>query len=232
MIRNNLRASLWKHPHAQTVSHLTPPSFRSVGAATSYGTRTNLTMAAPAGIVDNDILIAQIFTGSGTTAPTPTTLAGWTIFGINTNVTDTGGFNGKMWLYWKRASSESGNYTWTIANCNNTGYIECYSNCLATGTPLGATSNNSGTGQTNTGTGITTTAANSFLLWFSHDWGDTANNLTPPTGMTERVDITILYAADQLIASAGPTGDRTMGNNSNSTNPQATRMVELLGATS
>lgn len=200
------------------------------GSNTAYGPRTNITIAPPAGLADGNIMVAQIAVGDGAIR-TPGTPTGWNVFGTDFSDNAAGFFVNNR-TFWKRALSESGSYTFTtISSSSSAGWIGCYSGCIATGTPLAATLTNTGTGTTSTGLGITTTAPNSFLLWLGQDFADTTNPLSPPTGMTERLDAVVIYTADQLIASAGPTGNRTMTNNSGSSSPWGVRMVELLAAT-
>jgi hypothetical protein len=206
-------------------------AFRSL-TSIAYGSRTNTVLTAPAGIVNGDILLAAIFVGSGSAPTAPTPPAGFTAFGTATTA-NASGFFSNFSIFWKRAASESGSYTFTHVAYSSQAVLKAYSGCLASGTPLGATSNNVTTGvapQTSTGTGITTTAANSFLLWESHDWEGTGT-LSPPSGMTERFD-GLIYSADQLIASAGATGNRTQtnGNTTATAEQWAVRMVELLAA--
>jgi hypothetical protein len=211
-----------------------PIAFRS-GSSTTLATRTNTTVTAPAGIVDGDILVATQLTGANPTAPTPTSPAGWSAsFGTNTSITDGVSFNGKFYIFWKRAIGESGNYTFTHTNCASQGWIGAYSGALASGTPLGATSNNTGVNVASPGpsigTGITTTAANSWLLYLSMVW-DSTGALSPPSGMIERLDAASaqIYNADEPIAAVGATGTRTQTDNGNAiTSPWAVRMVELL----
>lgn len=208
-------------------------AFRSLTSIT-YASRTNTTLAAPSGLTNGDILVAGFITAKAAGAPTPTPPAGFTAFGTETTVTDLAGFNGKLYIFWKRAASESGSYTFTHASCTSTAVLMAYSGALVSGTPFGATSNNTGSGPngtTSTGLSITTTAANSQLLWISHDWEGFAT-LSPPSGMAERFD-GFVYSADQLIASAGATGNRTQtnGNDAGATEQWAVRMVELLAAT-
>jgi hypothetical protein len=134
----------------------------------------------------------------------------------------------------QRAASESGSYTFTHISRNTQGAMAAYSGCLASGTPFSAaTSNNTGSGPnatTSTGLGITTTVANSWLLYIAHDYEGTGA-LSPPSGMTERFD-SLVYTADQVIASAGATGTRTQtnGNTTAAAEQWAVRMVELLAA--
>ena len=203
-------------------------AFRSL-TSLAYASRTNTTLTAPAGLADGDILIALIITAKATTAPTPTPPAGFTSFGAVTSVTDAGSFNGRMHVFWKRAAAESGSYTFTHAVASSQGILAAYSGALASGTPLGATSNATGNDNISTGTTITTTAANSYLLYGAHNWTGTAR--AAPSGMTERFD-NLGYLADQLIATASATGTRVQNPNGNggSGDQWAVRMVELLAA--
>lgn len=198
-------------------------------SSAGYQSRPGLTgVPAPAGIVDGDILLVY-FVNVGTdpvAAPVPP--AGFASFGTATSVV-AAGTNGRAHVFWKRAASEAAAfYDFTHPTMPTACWMGCYTGCKTTGLPLGADSGNTGIGTTSTGTGITTTAAKSVLLWMGHDWGDTTNNLTPPTGMTERLDAVVIYVADQMVETAGATGDRTMTNNSIFSNPWAVRMVELL----
>lgn len=202
-------------------------AFRSL-TSTTYAARTNTVLTAPAALADGDILIATIFVGSGSVPTVPTPPTGFTAFGTPTTAGGAGFFS-NFSIFWKRALSESGSYTFTHAAYSSQGELRAYSGCLASGTPLGATSNNTGTGSSTVGTGITTTAANSFLLFDTHDWV-VSGTLSPPTGMTERFD-GLVHSSDQLIVSAGATGNRTQTNGNGGADPWAVRMVELLAAT-
>ena len=200
-------------------------------SSTTYASRTNTTVTAPASISDGDILVCTIFAGAATTAPTVTGPTGWTAFGTATSVTDGSSFNAKFWTFWKRAASESGNYTFTHTAASSQAFIAAYSGCLASGTPLGATLNNSASaGQTSTGLSITTTAANSWLLYEAHCWGDGAmSNPSSPT-MTADLNSTLIGSWHLLIATASATGNVTQTNGNTTSDPWATRMVELLAA--
>lgn len=206
-------------------------AIRSVGTILTYGTRTNSTLVAPASIANGDILVAAIYTESNPTAPTPSAPGGWSTLGSTTSVTDPGGFNEKFSVWWKRCASESGNYTFTHASTTSNGVIVAYSGCLASGTPFGTPVDNTGSGTTSTGNSVTTTAANSWLLLESHS--SAGGGITPPTGMTERVDSSgqPVYVADELIAAAGATGTRAFSNGNPGGYPWAVRMVEMLAAT-
>jgi hypothetical protein len=206
-------------------------AFRSI-ANTTYANRTNCPVTAPAGIVDGDILLLFGLTGNGGTSEAMTPPAGFAAvtLGTGTNPTSVSqsGFNVRLWCWWKRAASEAGNYTITHINTSSQGACLAISGAIATGNPWDVANSNSATSQTSTGSALTTTVANTLLVFYMHDFGDTANNLTPPTGMTERLDVAPLsYSATQAIAATGSTGTRTMTNNNGATTPFAAYMVAL-----
>ena len=200
-------------------------------SSTTYASRTNTVVTAPASISDGDILVCAIVGAAQTTAPTITGPTGWTAFGTATSVLDGGSFNAKYWLFWKRAASESGSYTFTHTTASTQAFLAAYSGCIASGTPLGATANNVGSNNTATGLSITTTAANSWLLYFEHCWGDSAQSAPTSPVMTTDLNGAIVFASHLLFASAGATGNVTQNNGNSTADPWATRMVELLAAT-
>ena len=200
-----------------------PVAYRSSNA-TTYATRTNTTLTAPAGIQNGDLLII-IFDIGGASPPTPTPPSGFsTIPSFSSPLSMTaGGFTVKMYAWYKFASSESGNYTVTHSSASSQGYIVALSGTDPT-TPFSPNpTTNTGTGSTTTATGLTTPRDNSLVMFVSSDWGDTANNLTGPSGstptFTKRMGATtqsgILYVADGVLGTAGATGNKTITNNSN-----------------
>ena len=204
-------------------------TFRSLTSTGYLAGVMSTVLTPPAGLANGDILVATLIAARGSLPIYATTpAAGFVEFGTPPAVND-GGLYAETRLYWKRAASESGSYTFSHAGpISAQGLMQAYSGCKASGTPLGATSNNSGTGSAASGTSITTTAANSFLLYQAHDW-EGSGTLTPPTGMTERFD-SLLYSSDQLIAVAGATGTRSQTNANGGAGRWAVRMIELLAA--
>lgn len=195
--------------------------------ATTYATRTNTTLTAPAGIQNGDLLVI-IFDIGGASPPTPTPPSGFsTLPSFSSPLSMTvGGFNVKMYAWYKFASSESGNYTVTHSSASSQGYIVALSGADPT-TPFSPNpTTNTGTGSTTTATGLTTPYDNSLVMFVSSDWGDNANNLTGPSGstptFTKRMGATtqsgILYVADGVLGTAGATGDKTITNNSTGSN--------------
>jgi hypothetical protein len=211
---------------------ITAPLFRS---ETHYnypgGGSGMIYLTKPTGTIAGDILIAAIAHAKASSAQNdlvPNAGDGWAKIGTSTVVTDSGLY-AKLEVWWKRAgASEPASYGFDVwGSNNNEGYIAAYSSCATSGSPIDAFSTNAAnTGGIATGTGITTTQANDALLWIGHNW-DAAGTLVPPTGMTERREY-LLYAADQTIAAAGATGNRTQTQASSS--PWATYMIALKGA--
>ncbi len=226
------RSFFWKKGSGQ--AHVTSyPVFRSQ-TSLSYASRQTMFVGPPVGLADNDMMIGTVFVGAGNATPlSPTPPAGWAELGTPTHVIDGSDFNGMLHIFWKIALSESeDDITFDLGGfqpCQ--AIVKAYSSCSG----IGAASTN--TGFTNsaslpdisTGISITTTAPRSLLLWESHDW-EATGAISPPSGMTERFD-SLIYCADQQIASAGATGNRTQNNgNFIDGEPWAVRMVELLAA--
>lgn len=194
--------------------------------STTYASRTNTVLTAPAGLANDDILIALVFTGKTGTPTVATPPAGFTAIGTFTGVADGGGFEARTLAWWKRAASESGSYTFTHVAASSQGLMLAYSGCITSGSPIDVASQNTGTGTTTTGTGVTTTAANAMVLALNHDWEGTGT-LSPPSGMTERFD-GLLYAAEVIQASAGATGNKVQTNaNTSGGYPWAARVIAL-----
>jgi len=114
-------------------------AFRSAAGKLDATAGTTCSLAAPAGIVDDDILIFMMDRAVVTGA---VTLSGFTQIAL---VTHDGG---TLYVAWKRASSESGTYdaTWT-GDSRYCGIIYAVSGALTTGDPT--------TIATTTGTGTT-----------------------------------------------------------------------------
>ena len=187
------------------------PPFRSFDN-TTYASRTNTTVNAPAGVVDGDIILLSLFQLHGSeSVPAATFPAGFTIID-STLVNDGFGFYGAFNLAWKRASGEGSSYTITHATGNTQAVVAAYSGCVASGSPIDAYSTNP---QNNTNTSgvpgagransVTTTVANTKLVFWQHNW-DASTTLTPPTGFTERYDH-LTYFADKDNAPIGATGN-------------------------
>ena len=192
------------------------PSVASV-SNTTYATRTNTTVTAPSGITDGDLLLLFAITAADPAAPAVTPPAGFTLWeGTWPQPITDGFFVIATSLYYKYASSESGNYTFTHANCSSQGAMFRISTPHPT-EPIEDFTVNIGEDATTTWLGLTTTQNNTLILLFETDWSDNTNNTTPPTGstptFTEHIDVTTIYAASGVLATAGATGNKTHTNN-------------------
>jgi len=185
---------------------------------TTWASRTNTVATAPAGIVDGDALFLFVIIGAAT-PPDVTPPTGFSLLTNFPTTLTTIGFSVKASAFVKIASSESGSYTVTHASASSQAYMAAFSGANAS-TPFSPnpTVNSATNSTTTTMLGLTTVANNSVVMTISQDWGDTTNNLTPPSGstptFTERQDTAILEVADGTLATAGATGNKTMTNNS------------------
>lgn len=199
-------------------------------SSTTWATRTNTTCTAPAGIQNGDVLILAFAIGENS-PPTPTAPSGFALVSGTWPIDVVGGlFHVHFRVWYKIASGESGNYTVTHASASS----QCYIKAVSGGSSSQpAATTNSGTGTTTTASTITPSGNDSLVLFVAHDWGSTANALSPPTGttptFTERLDpgtvAGIMYAADGVLSTAGATGNKTQTNNSVGSDPWAASLV-------
>lgn len=166
----------------------------------------------PTGTVDNDIMFAflkRIVTTDPTGVP-----PGWALLGKN-SVGDT-----THWLYWKLASSEGADYTWTWAGSARTGgTITAYRDGFNTASPIDVVSNTSYIVNDTIcrAVSMAVSAANSPLFFFGAVHASSTVTFTKPsvptTGWAEDVDT---YSAGSRFArgicsmvwtSSGATGD-------------------------
>lgn len=187
-------------------------AFRALTQGDSFS--TTLPINKPAGVVNGDLLIAQII-GDGTSI-TITAPAGWALL----EGPIASGASATLWVYYKLASSEPTSWTWTAsAGLNWVGDVLAYSG-VSTTSPINAHANTLTTaGVTSiTGAAVTTTVSNCFIL------GLFAVRATPfpgtaGAGFTERAEITstnlsslVGYSEDEAItspATVSPTATMT-----------------------
>lgn len=188
------------------VSTVPAPIFETAGVGT-FGASDAVVLTAPAGIVDNDILVARLYAEPSTQPITPP--AGFTSAGSGIN--STSGRSHKAEIFWKRASGESGNYTFTeTGNSWGSGSIYRISGAITTGNPIdviGAHGVSTVTGTAALAPGVTTTVNDTLLLYSVVNWD--GGTYTPPSGMTEVADETGHELATLTIPTAGATGDKT-----------------------
>ena len=190
-------------------------AFRAASTAEDLIDGGNITITKPTGTVDNDLMVAHVYTAVlGATAPTTLTPpTGWTIVGTTGTITVLGGvYSIRYGTYYRVAgASEGANYTWTANGTLATaGQMVTYDN-PNTSAPF----DTSATGQftadaTPTASAITTAEANEMVMTVFFSAGDgTAGTWTAPSGMAERTDANALTHDDVLQVAAGTTGTKT-----------------------
>lgn len=176
----------------------------------AYASATSVTVTAPSGIADDDILICALLqykSGGGTTFTWP---SGFTEIYQRQATT-----NFRAGIAWKRASSESGDYTITASDTGDLiGIVSAYSGRIASGSPVDVGSDTSyTTNDANVrGAGVTIATAGSDLLWCGFSYRSDQNDLSVPSGMNSRADVHDGYEcfalADLLDQSTGASGDK------------------------
>lgn len=187
-------------------------SYRSSATAHNGSAASSITVNKPSGTVTNDVMLATIFVRGLGTTPSVTAPSGWTL--IRQDNID-GGLTAVMPSYYRVAgASEPANYTWTFDSSRlAVAVISSYSG-VNTSAPIDAHNGHSTpTSSPITAPSVTTTVANAMLVgWFGLMEG--GQNISPPTGMTERVETSpvdtnlTLEMSDELRATAGATGQR------------------------
>jgi hypothetical protein len=183
-----------------------------------------LTITKPAGTVTNDVMISSF--GFRTNQPglssdiVITPPAGWTLVNRHDNPdTGDGATDNGLAVYQRVAGAgEPANYTWgltCITTCATNGFqaaeggIVSFSNVNTT-TPIDVENMVETLAGAQTTSSVTTTVANAMVVT-SHTWAS-AGTWTPPTGMTEAVDVTSGSQATEmsyvLQAAAGATGGK------------------------
>lgn len=181
---------------------------------------TTLTINVPAGVVDTDFLVAKIAArnAAGLGAPTITPPAGWSII-RSTPLVHSVGPNLHLVTYFRVASSEPANYSWTIStNAGAIGGISAWSTTGVTSVTI-----ESSTGQADsdilqpTAPEVTVFHNDSVLIGVGV--ANSGHNWTPPTSMTEAWEDSTtvpfntggisMEEAYQVNPSVGLTGNKT-----------------------
>jgi MSHA biogenesis protein MshQ len=144
---------------------------------------STLTINKPAGLAQNDVMIASITVGPSTATIAPP--AGWALVRRMDNPNDT---SNSLAVYSKLAGgSEPASYDWTISagHAGAAGGIQAFSGAdLAIEVENGQ---NTGASTSHATPSVTTGLANTMLVT-SHGVGAASNSWTPPSGMTEGVE--------------------------------------------
>ncbi|QQS39286.1 glycosyltransferase [Candidatus Woesebacteria bacterium] len=183
------------------------PVFRGESSST-FTTAASVVVNKPTGTVDNDIMLAIIYKENTAAVTAP---SGWNYIDGETPTTDH-----DVIVYWKRASSEGSNYTWSWTGSTwSGGAIMSYSGAITTGDPVNTYSANSASsGQTLTATGVTTSVDNTTIVALGAHWN--TGTYSGPTGYTVRATPQSMRLSDKTQASAGATGDAVMTTSANS----------------
>lgn len=180
------------------------PAYRSsttAGAATA----ANITINKPAGVVDNDILIAVISKDATDAITAP---AGWTL--VQQDTQDTW----MLAIYWKRAASEGASWTWTFASTWRDCGVSAWSGGVTVDTPLDPDTpaaivrSASALAVTCTANTTKTTNTTEIATYTNFSSMDGA----APTGMTSRNSLGEFRLCDLAFAGPGTTGTKTNGN--------------------
>lgn len=172
----------------------------------------SVVVTAPTGIVDGDILVGAYY-HAGSTSAGVTLPAGFTQWAVNGTSLD--GFR-FVHLCWKRAASESGDYTFARSGTAKTSAacITVIKGCKASGDPANVAPSNTlyQTSNTTIRAAAITPTVESCLVWVGLVYSN-PQTLTEPTGFTMQADPNDntldykLVLATKLGQAAGATGD-------------------------
>lgn len=193
----------------------------SVSNTPTYGTRTNSTITAPSGIANGDLLVAVLFVGDGSLLPalSITPPSGFVeVTNSPTSQDKADPYTISAHVFYKVASGESGNYTFTHSSADTEGYMYRLTGCNTStpidATPVAAQSATGALGTTTTYNSITTATNDAFLIFAEGSWdgsgSGTVSGSTPT--ITARRTGTVCWIGDGTLATAGATGSRTRAN--------------------
>jgi hypothetical protein len=168
-------------------------------------TRVNMTINAPTGVANGQLLVAVINLASLSTITPP---SGWIL------VAETRHSNNAAYVstFYKIADNEPSSWTWTFASSLSDGWVGAYaSDRSATWYLDDASSFPLQAGVTSVvARSVTPKGPNAVLIGVFAGGG--TRSFTPPVGMNDRYDPNLgpnLQIADEFLVAAAPTGDRT-----------------------
>lgn len=175
----------------------------------------SIVVNAPAGLADNDIILALIKYGDTVTVNSPP--SGWTSIG---NINDSGTSGTDLELFWKLASSEGSSYTFGLSGATRVGVtVVAYRGGFDTADPIDVVGQ--GTYFTSDTTlrspGATVTSANSSLIFLGGGHNGSTFSFTPPSSpATFTEDVDTYGSGDgrfgRTVANAVWTGSGATGN--------------------
>lgn len=178
------------------------PTIATTGATNDSFSGT-LTLAPPASIADGDLLEAIFFVYQNS-ANSPT-LAGWT---KKVDVEDGPDFIRTVTLY-KRASSESGSYAFTLTSpVYWAGFVRRITGAIASGDPYDVVGTSAKASSASPSASATTTTADTLVTWYVSNFSSGTTVSSPPSGISG-TQASSLYAGSKSQAVAGSTGALT-----------------------
>lgn len=161
-----------------TEANASSPTLRSLSNATS-ASATSVSLAMPAGTVDDDIMLATIVTGNTEAVSAP---SDWNLIQQTTTTHS-------MFTFWRRAASDSGPYVFSWTSATNTrGNIVTYQSARTSGSPIDVSGINVGeTGTSHDAPSVTTIGPNRRLITIFGSSAD-AGLHTPPAGQAEQIE--------------------------------------------
>ena len=168
-------------------------------AIDTAGFGTTITVSAPAGIQDGDVLVALGSAPNGGSAVTPP--SGFTVRLYDATPDPT------FYVFTKTASSESGNYTFTFAgNAGNKVFaILVYRGATETDVLIGSVAKSDGFGIT--APSISPTSNGALIGFYAVNAGP--STVTVPSGMTQREFTSPVAIFDAVPNPSGSTGTKT-----------------------
>lgn len=180
-------------------------SFRSSASENNGSGSTGLTVPRPTGVAAGDLLLSTVTVGSTTVSLTPPT--GWALVVNASEGTDI-----RTLVYRRVAgSSEPASYSWTFSgSARALGAVLAYQGVDPMQPINAADGYGNATSKTITAPGITTNAPAYLLVHVAAT--AVATTITPPSGMTERLEVVgtglTMSVSDQPRPTAGSTGGR------------------------
>lgn len=185
----------------------------ATGNVFAEATAANTIYTAPSGIADGDLLLIWHFEFlAGSSIPTATPPTGWAAVSGTWPITQSSTHYG-VYLWYKIASGESGDYTVTHASCVKRGIIARVTGNDTSTIFDGVTQNSAVSGGTTTYTGETTTVDGDLIMLFGADDNDLSNTYAV-SGYTLNESTPGNCLLSKNLATAGATGSPTMTNNS------------------
>jgi hypothetical protein len=184
-------------------------TFRGVATAAA-ASATSITVSTPSSAVSGDLLLASVAVRGSATIGTP---SGWTLIRSDAN-----GSTMRLATYRRfAAAGDPASFTFTFSKSTTASVasVAAYAG-VDTANPVDVAAGqvNATASKSAIVPSITTAVANDALLTVIGSASQVT--ATPPTGMTERLDLTsagsskiALEAADQTLAAAGASGTRT-----------------------